>query len=231
MFHSTCIISEDNKARETYIREQLERFKINKLDIYDLLSAEKIGIEDAHKVRAFLQKSPLSSPYNVVLLDGDLLTIPTQHALLKTLEEPPQKSLIFISVSRQEVLLDTIISRCFVVNLTIDAINIPSVEGSAEHEFWQRIMLQKPIERMLVTASVIGDKQKNEAWVKSQIIYFRSVLLSLYTNKPLSTFSTQQLTNFIKQLSFVYTQLKNNVSPKMLFDQLFLSFPSLKNPI
>lgn len=230
MFHSTCIISEDKKTRETYIREKLELNKINKLDTYDLLSVEKIGIEDAHKIRAFLQKKPLTSPYNAVILDGDLLTIPTQHALLKTLEEPPQKSLIYISVSRKEVLLDTIISRCFVVNLKNNRINVAPIQESKEHEFWQNVIDQKPVERMLITGNIIGDKQKNEVWVKSQIIYFRSVLLSLYTNKPLIVLSTLQISNFIRQLTFVYTQLKNNVSPKMLFDQLFLSFPSVKNP-
>lgn len=231
MFHSTCITGEDKSVRDSYIAQKLAFNKIDKIDIYDLLSAEKIGIEDAHKVRAFLQKRPLTSPYNVVLLDGDLLTIPTQHALLKTLEEPPQKSLIFISVSRQEVLLDTIISRCFVVNLRNNSVYTDAVQESGEYEFWQTVLSQKPVERMLITAKVLGDKQKNETWVKSQIIYFRSVLLSLYTNKPLIVLSTLQISNFIRQLTFVYTQLKNNVSPKMLFDQLFLSFPVLKNPI
>jgi DNA polymerase-3 subunit delta' len=48
----------------------------------------------------------------VIIDDADALVIPAQHALLKTLEEPPSLSVFILVTARPDVLLPTVLSRC-----------------------------------------------------------------------------------------------------------------------
>jgi len=48
----------------------------------------------------------------VIVDDADALVPPAQHALLKTLEEPPPSSVFMLVTSRPDVLLPTVRSRC-----------------------------------------------------------------------------------------------------------------------
>lgn len=59
-----------------------------------------------------------------VLLHFDLATIPAQNAFLKTLEEPPAKTTIILTVENQEKLLPTIISRCNLVKIQTNQVVI-----------------------------------------------------------------------------------------------------------
>ncbi|MDG2148918.1 MAG: hypothetical protein P8N09_05270 [Planctomycetota bacterium] len=56
-----------------------------------------------------------------VLLDADDMNEEAQNALLKTLEEPPEGSLLLLVSSREEALLETIRSRCQEVRLFAEA--------------------------------------------------------------------------------------------------------------
>lgn len=72
-----------------------------------------IGIDQVREIQHFLAKKPFQSEKNiVVILDAHLLTIPAQNAMLKTLEEPPGNSEIYLVTSQPDLLLPTILSRC-----------------------------------------------------------------------------------------------------------------------
>jgi len=59
---------------------------------------------------------PFNSKYKVALIDNaDLLTEDAANALLKTLEEPPGHSIIFLIAKNKDSLLETIVSRCRVI--------------------------------------------------------------------------------------------------------------------
>lgn len=73
-----------------------------------------ISIESVRLLEHFLAlKVPRDNSFNraVIVEDADLLTHEAQNALLKTLEEPPQSTIIIMTASHQESLLPTIISR------------------------------------------------------------------------------------------------------------------------
>lgn len=88
-----------------------------------VLSAEDgkaIGIETVRGLEQFLSlKVPRSGPYNqaVIIEDAEALTLEAQNALLKTLEEPPQASLIVLSASHEQSLLPTVRSRAQVITV------------------------------------------------------------------------------------------------------------------
>lgn len=77
-----------------------------------------IGIDEIRQIQFFLSRKPMQSDHNTVVIhQAHLLTQPAQHALLKTLEEPPEGSLIYLVTSSPYSLLPTILSRVQITNL------------------------------------------------------------------------------------------------------------------
>ncbi len=69
-------------------------------------------IEQVRELIACLGLKPARAPMRLVILDdAETLNIPAQNALLKTLEEPPGHSLIFVVSASERALLDTVRSR------------------------------------------------------------------------------------------------------------------------
>ena len=71
-----------------------------------------IGIEEVRQIQHFLSRKPIQSESNTVIVhQAHLLTVPAQNALLKTLEEPPGNSLIYLVTDFPDQLLPTVLSR------------------------------------------------------------------------------------------------------------------------
>jgi DNA polymerase-3 subunit delta' len=69
-------------------------------------------IDQVRELIAWLGLKPTRSPLRVAIIDdAETLNIPAQNALLKTLEEPPGHSIIFMIASAERALLDTVRSR------------------------------------------------------------------------------------------------------------------------
>ncbi|MCF7848852.1 MAG: hypothetical protein K9M45_08390 [Kiritimatiellales bacterium] len=65
-----------------------------------------------------------------VVVSADCMNDSSANVLLKTLEEPPKKSILFLITDSPQTLLPTIISRC-------QRIVLPSNEGGAMEELWR----------------------------------------------------------------------------------------------
>ena len=81
----------------------------------DLLRERMIGgtTSDGSKHGATVYKTPVAGDKKVFVVDeAELLDESGQNALLKTLEEPPEDTVIFLITSREDKLLKTVLSRC-----------------------------------------------------------------------------------------------------------------------
>ena len=89
----------------------------------DLMVLERVGedgkarkvipVDDARKLPDFFSKAPASSPYRVAIIDSvDDMNTNAANALLKTLEEPPERGVLFLVSHAPGGLLPTIRSRC-----------------------------------------------------------------------------------------------------------------------
>ena len=75
-------------------------------------STGSIKIEDVHAVEDALQYAPFESENRIVYFrDAAAMTIQSQNALLKKIEEPPQRTFFFLAVNKRNSLLPTILSR------------------------------------------------------------------------------------------------------------------------
>ena len=90
----------------------------NSPDTLEINPENSIGIEEVRQIQKFLSRKPIRDDKNTVIVrEAHLLTIPAQNALLKTLEEPPGNSLIYLITSSPYSLLPTVLSRVQITNL------------------------------------------------------------------------------------------------------------------
>mgnify|MGYP002799013390 CR=1 FL=1 len=83
---------------------------------------EKPGSIGVDEIRSQLvndvQIKPYSGKYKVyIVAEAEKMTAQAQNALLKTLEEPPAYAVILLLTTNGEMLLDTVRSRCVLLNL------------------------------------------------------------------------------------------------------------------
>lgn len=97
-----------------------------------------LKIEAVRQLQRQLQLAVYEGPYKIAIItDFDSATIGAANAFLKTLEEPPAHVILLLTATAADTLLDTIKSRCRVLNLRplppetirkhlIDKLGVPS---------------------------------------------------------------------------------------------------------
>src|SRR5271170_4409342 len=82
------------------------------LDVIEIDAASNRGIDQIRELREMVRYAPAASRSKVVLLDeAHMLTSEASNALLKTLEEPPDRVIFVVATTEPENLADTIRSR------------------------------------------------------------------------------------------------------------------------
>jgi DNA polymerase-3 subunit delta' len=72
-----------------------------------------IPVDDARRLPEFFSKAPASAPFRVAIVDAaDDMNVNAANALLKTLEEPPARGVLFLVSHAPGGLIATIRSRC-----------------------------------------------------------------------------------------------------------------------
>jgi hypothetical protein len=97
--------------------ELLKRWNINLSvphpDVFIVTDTPSIGIELIRDTIPLLTRPPFILPQKfVIIYPANTLTIEAQNALLKLLEEPPEKILV---ANTDQTILPTITSRCFTI--------------------------------------------------------------------------------------------------------------------
>jgi DNA polymerase-3 subunit gamma/tau len=82
------------------------------LDVIEIDAASNRGIDQIRELREMVRYAPAASRSKVVILDeAHMLTPEASNALLKTLEEPPDRVIFVMATTEPEALADTIRSR------------------------------------------------------------------------------------------------------------------------
>ncbi len=90
-----------------------------------------ITIDQMRDVMQQIQLKPTEDGYKIaILLGADRLNVQAANAFLKTLEEPPPKSVIILLSTEPSRILETILSRCLRLNFATGAVRTLSAEQS-----------------------------------------------------------------------------------------------------
>jgi DNA polymerase-3 subunit delta' len=103
---------DDPVSRQVFGRAHPDLLAVQR-DPEDGKSRRGIPVEEARSLPEFFAKSPASAPYRVAIIDtADDLNVFGANAVLKTLEEPPERGVLFLISHAPDGLLATIRSRC-----------------------------------------------------------------------------------------------------------------------
>lgn len=83
------------------------------LDVIEIDGASNRGIDDIRQINETVGYAPTHGRYKIYIIDEvHMLTKEAFNALLKTLEEPPERAKFFFATTEPHKILPTIISRC-----------------------------------------------------------------------------------------------------------------------
>ena len=85
----------------------------NSVDVFEIDAASNRGIDEIRELRETVRYLPARDLYKIFIIDeAHMLTTEAFNALLKTLEEPPPRSLFVLCTTEAHKLPNTIQSRC-----------------------------------------------------------------------------------------------------------------------
>ncbi|MBU1127399.1 hypothetical protein KKF11_03575 [Patescibacteria group bacterium] len=202
-------------------------------DLFSLFPEKSIGILEIKKLISFLSRKPFSKDVKVVLIfEADKLTIPAQNALLKTLEEPPKDSFIFLLTDRSFAFLPTILSR-------VESVKIVSKQKSKSNlkqqdkvkEILKQVLNQTPGERIALSLELAKSKNDVEKLCTNLLTFLRIFLrkrLELESNDSEKNLSLIQINKMIKDVENARKMLDANVNFHLVVEDMLLNFPKLE---
>ncbi len=181
------------------------------LDVLEIDAASNRGIDEIRALRDAVKFAPSSMRKKVYIIDeAHMLTKEGANAFLKTLEEPPNNSLLLLLSAIPEVLPDTIRSRCLAIPLApptdaklsdeanelLELLNGHATTGSGEvHEAYQLVQgFQRLLGRIRRSIEEENDEaqQREEtryrnttdgAWLEHREEHYKAFTESLYLHR------------------------------------------------
>jgi len=92
-----------------------------------------ISVDQTRELTREIQLKPTEAGYKIAIISGaDRLNAQAANAFLKTLEEPPPKSVLILLTTEPSRILETILSRCLRLNFSAETAR----KLSAEQSIW-----------------------------------------------------------------------------------------------
>jgi DNA polymerase III delta prime subunit len=214
--HTFYITGGSSQDRLDYITRVCDDTGIHSYDIHRLIpkeQAQSIGISDIRLWQKELFLTPLSSPYTVgIIPNAELLTTEAQQALLKTLEEPPPHTKIYIESQSSSTLLPTILSRCHVIQRATRSENSMDQQDPIVAVLLQLVNETLSIgKRIAMLDEHISNKDDAKIWVTQAI-------QTLHSHRKIIPTSTYM--HLMKRLMKTSQHLAANVSYKLAIDHI-----------
>ena len=168
-----------------------------------------------------LKTKPFGERNIVIISDCDTMTVRAQNRLLKTLEEPPGKSVIILLSENIENLVQTIQSRCVKYRI--------NYFGSENYDFMfdkaakvaDMILNRQPFYKVKKeVADIMGSSEETAAFLDGLQVVFRNMLIE--KTKGISLYKNDDIINNIHAVETARKQIKEGVSTTYAMKNLLL---------
>jgi len=215
MLHSLLITGADLDTRKGQAEKIAKTQLVNSPDILILEPDPSITIQQIRQAEKFLSRKAYQADKKILYLpEAEKLTLPAQHCLLKTLEEPPANSLIILTSPHHHLLLPTINSRCQIIKIS-DKITLTPQQTKQQKQLLNQIISSSIGQRINLAQQHGSSKQTGLQFCQQQ--------LALLNQKP----TKQKISHLrlLRQLSQTISQLLANVNPRLCLENLFFHYP------
>lgn len=212
-----------NKGKEIIKRQKI---KIKRWPFHpDLLyfaNLNSILISHIRQIQQFLSYKPFQLTKKIVFIaEAEKITLVAQNAFLKTLEEPPPNSLIILCAPQKEDLIDTITSRCQIINLEVSSnIKLNKKNKAVYLSLIKNILKANMGERLILIEPYEKNREDAIKFCQQMIILLRKLIFKKIKYSQFSPYLLQQLLQkFLQAEKF----LQANVNVRLVLDNLVLS--------
>ncbi len=183
--HAYLFSGQEGIGKKTFAKEfaELVNCKFPDLMIIEPDEGKEITIAKIREIQNFLSyKSYYGSFKSVIINDAESMNQDSQNCLLKTLEEPKGKTLIFLISSKPDIILPTIFSRCQQLKF-FKTKNLPEnlEKKEIEKEILNSLILvmnSNFAEKFKFVKSIDKDQQKIASIIQVMQKYLRHLLLA-----------------------------------------------------
>ena len=214
---SFLVISKDKNKASIYISSFLKKEGIDRIDINLHTFENAMGIAEVRNIQKKIILRPFRGKAKAVVLEVyEGITVEAQNALLKVLEEPPANTIIIISVSKKELLLPTVLSRCKIITLKDSNLTLSYDENTQYLNILVSLSESGISYKLKLAQDISRNKEEAIAWLEKMTITLRKKLIENHND--------QHCLNFLKNLQNTYKNLKStNVSQRIALENLFLN--------
>lgn len=170
----------------------------------------EVKVADIRELRRKLNLSSYSGKYKVAIIDGaEKMNPSAQNALLKTLEEPPEKVILILVAENPDELLPTIVSRCqnkkfsLVSSAEIEKIIPEELNNKKEIIFWS---LGRPGLAVKLMNNPEELKQRKEILIELENLFSQNV-----TEKMVLAESISRAPDLAEKMNWWLVALRNNL--------------------
>ena len=163
--HAFLLTGATKEERMKAITARTRAWQINPVDTVSVTPDEtSIGISAVRDFQKRIALLPRTGTVTLgVIEEAHTLTDAAQHALLKTLEEPPSRARIYLETGQPALLLPTILSRCQVTNLGFTLLD-PDESRSSATALMTMLSLP-PAERLRFLDAAVSSKEEGMLWI------------------------------------------------------------------
>jgi len=215
-----CPVKSGNNCGKCGICDKIDHG--NHEDItYITASGNSIKDSDIINMQERLKTMPVGDRNIVIIENSDTMTLRAQNRLLKTLEEPPGRSVILLLSENLENLVQTILSRCVKYRINIDSRVSYDFMMETSKKIVNMTFDRVPFYKIKAEAEEIAKSAENTAaFLDGLQVVYRDMLF----NKPkgISLYKDSELIRNIHAVENARRQIKDGVSPAYSIKNLFL---------
>ena len=214
--HAYLIIASSPQQQADEVQKLLAPLAIDPFDITRLSSLSSIGIALVREIKKKIHLRPYKSQTKAIIIeDAQMLTVDAQNALLKTLEEPPDNTIIILLAQNPDSLLPTILSRVQIITVKSTIKTLSAKEEKEMGDILEALLAGKG-DGLKLSQTMSKDKETALTFLEKLILYTRQKLLA----DP----SAASLLHFITAFQHTYTLLATtNINPRFALEILFLN--------
>lgn len=222
---SIIIIGGTQEERKTKAQEMAKsEYRISDFDTIYITGETSIGINEVRQLEHSLNLKPYNSSFKAAIIHpGEILTIEAQNALLKTLEEAAESSIIILTAPQGEMLLPTVVSRCQIIKLPA-RLEIEMDEKSlTTYCLLLTTILKAGVgERLKIAGQMGKEREEIKDWLKKMIYFLREILIK---NRPEISLTKTQIIKIIKNLEKTKNLVEQNINSRLALEVLLLDLP------
>lgn len=188
---------------------------------YIAASGNSIKDSDIVQMQDKLKTRPVGDRNIVIIENSDMMTLRAQNRLLKTLEEPPGRSVIILLSENMENLVQTILSRCVKYRINIDGSDSYAFMMETSRKIAKMTLDRVPFYKLKTEAeSIAKSTEDTAAFLDGLQVVYRDILME--KSKGISLYKDSDLIRNIHAVENARKQIKDGVSAVYAIKNLFL---------